>query len=351
MSASSVPNAMAAGRMNTLYGIQYLRAFAATAVVAFHAAERAGFNFAIGAAGVDVFFVVSGFIMMVIGDRRALTPLSFLRDRLLRIAPSYWIVTIIMLAGATAGLFPNLKIEPLHVLGSFLFIPVPSPNGGHLWPVLVQGWTLNYEIFFYLLFAAVLLVPARRRLPLLTGSLALFVLAGRIIDEGNSVVAFYTAPLILEFAAGAWLARLWLRRALPPAFVGGFMIGGSLCGFAFVHFGGLEFDAWTCGPLSILLVAGVLAIETHRQMPNMPLPAYVGDASYSIYLWHTLALSVVVKGGIYLGLPPVLVLVCGIVAGIALGLAAYELIEKPIQALVKQRRVAADFAVTRPPGP
>jgi len=351
MAVSPVPTAIANAQMNTLYGIQYLRAFAATAVVVFHAAERTGFNFAIGAAGVDVFFVVSGFIMMVISDRRPLRPLSFLRDRLLRIAPSYWIVTIIMLAGAAAGLFPNLQIEPLHVLGSLLFFPVASPNGGHLWPVLVQGWTLNYEIFFYLVFAVVLLVPAGRRLPMLIGSFVLFVLLGRLVDEGNPVAAFYTAPLILEFAAGAWLARLWLRRALPSAFVGGFMIAISLGGFAFVHFGRLEFDAWTCGPLSIVLVAGVLAMESGKQLTNMPLLAYLGDASYSIYLWHTLALSVVIKGGIYLGLAPLFVLACGVVAGTVLGLAAYEVIEKPIQALVKQRRLAADFAVTRPPGP
>src|SRR5690606_15242718 len=101
--------------MKTLYGIQYLRAFAALAVVVFHAAERTGLHFAIGAAGVDVFFVVSGFIMMAISDRRPMQPVAFLRDRLLRIAPSYWIVTSIMIIGAAAGLFPNLKLDIAHV--------------------------------------------------------------------------------------------------------------------------------------------------------------------------------------------------------------------------------------------
>src|SRR3546814_17001958 len=96
----SSANTEAIRSMHTLYVIQYLRAFAALAVVIFHAAERTGHHFAIGAAGVDVFFVVSGFIMMAISDRRPTRPLTFLRDRILRIAPSYWLVTGIMIAGA-----------------------------------------------------------------------------------------------------------------------------------------------------------------------------------------------------------------------------------------------------------
>src|SRR5690606_27058234 len=79
--------------MKRLHGIQYLRAVAALGVVVFHAAERSGTHFAIGAAGVDVFFVISGFIMWVITSQRAPSPAAFLRDRIERIAPLYWIAT------------------------------------------------------------------------------------------------------------------------------------------------------------------------------------------------------------------------------------------------------------------
>src|SRR5690606_7660569 len=132
-------------RMRRLYGIQYLRAVAALGVVVFHAAERTGTHFAIGAAGVDVFFVVSGFIMWVIANDRSPSPSAFLRGRIERIVPLYWAATSVMVAGGLAGLFPNLRVTAWHVFASLAFIPSRSPSNGEVWPVLVQGWTLNYE--------------------------------------------------------------------------------------------------------------------------------------------------------------------------------------------------------------
>ncbi|CAD7038407.1 acyltransferase [Pseudorhizobium endolithicum] len=323
--------------MRTLYGIQYLRAFAAVAVVIFHAAERNGLHFAIGAAGVDVFFVVSGFIMMAISERRTMRPAAFMRDRLLRIAPSYWIVTGIMIFGALIGLFPNLQLEFWHVVGSFLFVPVPSPNGGYLWPVLVQGWTLNYEMFFYLLFAASLFLRPRLRLPALLAVLGTAVMAGTLQPTGNPQTRFYAEPLVLEFAAGALFSKLWTRGYVPPPTVGSALVGMSIAGFAAIHFLKLEFDALTCGPLAAALVAGVLSIESGGRLPRMPVANYLGDASYSIYLWHTLAISVAVKAGAVAGMPALAIAAVGVIAGILIGVVAYECVEKPLQSLVKGR--------------
>jgi Predicted acyltransferases len=325
--------------METLFGIQHLRAFAALAVVIFHAAERNGQHFAIGAAGVDVFFVVSGFIMMAISDRRPVTPAKFLRDRLLRIAPSYWIVTTVMVLGAAVGLFPNLRLDLSHILGSYLFIPVASPSTGQFWPVLVQGWTLNYEMFFYLAFAAALFLPSRWRLATLTGVLCTVVLFGIGQDAGRTgPAAFYTRPLILEFAAGALLAKVWKHGALPPPLVGGVVMVGSIAGFGAIHRLGLPFDERVCGPLAVMLVLGILSIEVGRWLPRLPALAYLGNSSYSIYLWHTLAISVVTKAGMLLSLPPLLTAATGVVAGTILGCLAYEVVEKPLQALFKRKR-------------
>jgi exopolysaccharide production protein ExoZ len=334
------PNPHAQPKMQTLQGIQYLRAVAALAVVLFHAAERSGVNFAIGAAGVDVFFVISGFIMAVISHRRPQTAGAFLKDRFLRIAPVYWIVTSVMIFGAAAGFFPNLVLDPLHVLGSYLFLPVPSPNSGALWPVLVQGWTLNYEMFFYGSFAATLLFPQRVRLPLLALTFIGLVLVAGLMPAPPLWLNFYGAPLILEFLAGVCLGRLWMRGRIPGAETGfGLMVAATL-GFATIFILNLPFGTWICGPLALIAVIGILSLEREQTLPNLPLLSYLGDASFSIYLWHTLAISVVVKFGALAGLGGWLLAWTAGIAGSVLGVFAYEAIERPFQHLLKHGRLS-----------
>lgn len=335
--------------MQTLYSIQYLRGFAALAVVVFHAGERTGMPFTIGAAGVDVFFVVSGFIMMAISDARPTSPVAFLRNRILRVAPAYWAATLLMIIGAATGLFPNLKLEFAHMLGSFLFLPVASPSTGDLWPVLVQGWTLNYEIFFYAVFALVLLLKPGLRLAALTAILGLLVAGGSLLQTENPVVDFYTSPVILEFAAGAALAKLWQADRLPSPATGALLIVLSLSGFAAIQLFRLEFDAWSCGPLAFLLVMGALAVEISGKLPVSRTLAYLGDSSYSIYLWHTFAISVMVKLGTMLSLTPFLTVTIAIILGIAAGVAGYEFLEKPVQNLIKRHRHGSRHLLQRRP--
>ncbi|MXN46536.1 acyltransferase family protein [Shinella kummerowiae] len=319
-----------AGQHNTLYGIQYLRAFAALAVVVFHAAERSGFAFAIGAAGVDVFFVISGFIMWVIVERRPVSPGRFLIDRIRRIVPIYWLATALMVAGGLAGLFPNLVLTAGHVLASFFFVPLPSPSSGGLWPVLVQGWTLNYEMFFYVVFAACLALPRSFLLPAMVLVFVGLVAIGFAVESSNPLIVTYTRPIILEFVAGMLIGRLWLAGWVPNAFASLVLIVGALVGFALIGILRLPFDEWTCGPLACALVYGTAALETRGRVPRLRLPAVLGDASYSIYLWHTFAISVVAKAGMMLGLASWLVLLASFLVGTLAGLCGYYLIERPL---------------------
>ncbi|MCO5063627.1 MAG: acyltransferase [Rhizobiaceae bacterium] len=324
--------------MRTLYSIQYLRAFAALAVVVFHAAERTGLHFVIGAAGVHVFFVISGFIMAAISADRPASPKDFFRNRLLRIAPAYWAATLAMLLGGAVGLFPNLKIELAHTLGSFLFVPVHSPSGDGLAPLLVQGWTLNYEMFFYAVFALVLFLKPSARFPALALAFSVLVLSGLWWRPENPIVGFYTSPLILEFVAGAALAKLWQRGKLPPAFIGILLVCLSLAGFAAIQIFRLRFDAWTLGPLATLLVFGALAIEVRGKLPAVPTLGYLGESSYSIYLWHTFAISIVAKVGLALGVPSLLLLLVATVCGTFAGIVGYECLERPVQQFLKGHR-------------
>ncbi|MBK5570200.1 acyltransferase [Ensifer sp. SSB1] len=323
--------------MSTIYGIQYLRAVAALGVVVFHAAERTGHHFAIGAAGVDIFFVISGFIMWVISERRPMSPFSFLRDRVQRIAPVYWLATAVMVLGGLAGLFPNLVLSPTHVLASLLFVPIPSPSTGEIWPVLVQGWTLNYEMFFYAVFALTLLLPRSRRLLVISTCFLLLVGLGFAIDTDNALFSTYSRPIILEFVAGMIIAELWLRGRVPGGYAGLVLIAIGVSGFAALAVFRLPFDEFVLGPLAVLLVVGTLSLESRGWFRPRGLPMLLGDASYSIYLWHTFAISVVVKVCARAGVDLALSAFLAVLSGTVLGVAAYVLLEKPLTRRLRPR--------------
>ncbi len=144
----------------TLYSIQYLRAVAAYLVVLFHISATLngkGSDIAVfetGAIGVDIFFVLSGFLMaMIVGQRREIDG-QFLLRRIIRIAPLYYLLTSVLFV--IAALAPDFLVSDrlnfAQLFASFLFIPFPSADGS-LAPILSLGWTLNYEMFFYCLIA------------------------------------------------------------------------------------------------------------------------------------------------------------------------------------------------------
>ena len=160
----------------SIVSIQYLRAVAALLVVFYHTIyqikeyqglfESGIWRF--GASGVDIFFVISGFIMWVTAAARPTRPLAFMRNRIVRIVPMYWIVTLGLFT--LSSILPNaimiVDTTPGHLARSLLFIPHPDPaQPERLWPLLLTGWTLNYEMFFYSIFACALLLPRRLMLP------------------------------------------------------------------------------------------------------------------------------------------------------------------------------------------
>jgi exopolysaccharide production protein ExoZ len=338
----------AAARSGELVTIQYLRAFAALAVVAFHAAERAGLHFATGAAGVDVFFVISGFIMSLVGARPDQTPLGFLQRRVERVAPLYWFVTLAVagLALAAPSLFPRMVVTASHVVQSMLFIPHVSPTGEPA-PLIVPGWTLNYEAFFYILFALTLLAPPARRIWFLSAALGALVFAGLVFEGGSLVWRTYTNPLLLEFLAGAWLGQAWKRGWTIGRAGGGALIVAGLIGYAGVAVAGIDVDpvrifAW--GLPAFLIVAGAASIEQSAPPAKWRPLSLLGDASYSIYLVHGLAISAAARLLPVLGLSSqAVILIGGFLAAAAVGVASYFILEKPTLAFfrVRQKRAGA----------
>ena len=221
-------------------------------------------------------------------------------------------------------------------------------RNGEIWPVLVQGWTLNYEMFFYAVFACVLLLPAKARLAALAGGFGALVLLGLLVDSDNPLFTTYTDPLILEFLAGAMIGKLWLDKAIPSPVIGIVLIIAALAGFAFVGITYVGFDALVFGPLAAALLIGVLALEKAGAVQRLRPAAYLGDSSYSIYLWHTMAISVVAKAAAMFSMPAAVTLAVAVVAGVVVGAACHEILEKPLAALLRKRqhrKEQARFAV------
>lgn len=270
--------------------IQYLRGISALMVVCHHAFTPKEWLFVPAVdlgrfgSGVDVFFVISGFVMYVAArDER---PAAFMVRRIIRVVPMYWLVTlaIFVFSHRTSIVNGSLGAEWIgHVAQSLLFIPHANPSHpGTTFPFLIPGWTLNYEMFFYLVFSVGLLLGR----PLALTSSVFCVLAAIgvfVLPTGLPIVDTYTNSVVLEFVAGLWLGRLHVASALPKRL--GYMLPAAFLGLLFFgRDGGVFVDATVRLVFSSLIVASAVAMS--RSLPDLPLLRAIGDASYSIYLTH-----------------------------------------------------------------
>jgi peptidoglycan/LPS O-acetylase OafA/YrhL len=331
MTAATTTGALdrpAPGRLHRLDGVQILRAVAAVMVVLLHAelllalqAEARGLampRFAalpLGA-GVDLFFVISGFIIVYASEPLFGAPggaARFLKRRLLRIVPLYWFALtlrlVVLLAAAAAGqaAAPSLA----DVATSYLFIPFDTRGFGpdYPFPILDLGWTLNYEMAFYLVFAGAMMLAARamkasapaaalrERAALAAVSiLAVGVLLAWLRPPAFDPLRFWLRPIVLEFAAGIGLALLF-RRGVRLGVAGGVLLCGlgvgvwatiDLSGFdassAPGNYGWARTLIWGGG--AVLIVAGLVLGGLRFDQAIARRIARIGDASYALYLLH-----------------------------------------------------------------
>jgi exopolysaccharide production protein ExoZ len=278
--------------------IQHLRAVAALMVLLYHVLlhwlPQYHTHYAFLSGGVDIFFVISGFVMWGVTAGREGGSWSFFSKRLKRIVPLYWILTTVMLAIMLARPSALLKsrFDAVHVVTSYLFIPWRHPVKGLFEPLLAPGWTLDLEMMFYVIFALILFAPMRFRLPAVLGALVGLVVLGFIPHAGTSQFDFYTDPIILEFAMGVCLgAAVTAQRRAPAPIAAAAVIAG--CGLFIAA-------ALTAPPLdrvlvwgipAALVVSGCVFLERETGPWLAPLPLLLGDASYSIYLVHMATVS------------------------------------------------------------
>jgi exopolysaccharide production protein ExoZ len=303
-----------------------------------------------GDSGVDIFFVISGFIMVVISRGRFQMPAElgmFLYKRVTRIYPLYWLYSLVIL-----GLFlaaPELQKTHSHLAASLLLLPQSVT------PLLGQGWTLVHEVYFYVVFSFALLLPEKQlsRFLLLWG---LLVAAGynmylqHPLQLGSATVKLITNPITIEFVLGACIALAVQRGAHRGGWwclIGGsLLLPASLLFFDPLEFEGLRFFCYGLPALLILYGAVTLEKEGRFQLPRWL--GALGDVSYSIYLSHILVITAVGRmwskvqhPGLWDNALAVIVMAGG---AVACGIASYRWIELPLlricQGWITRRRTA-----------
>jgi exopolysaccharide production protein ExoZ len=287
-------------------GLQFLRAVAVLLVAWLHA----GLTFApnrlphFGAFGIDIFFVISGFIISSVILRTKEEPglpaaWEFFKRRLIRIFPIYWFFALL----ASARLIHAHEFSLRKYFPGFFLLPNLYPR----YPLVVGfSWTLIFEMFFYYTLAATLLVTVKRAVPLSIAFFSASVLLGHIVGIRRPVWIIVSNPMLLEFILGATLALLFLRfgqrRKLGIVAV---CVGVAMALYlrAFPEKGGaagIEMvlasvqvmrRVLTWGSAATMIVGGVIFWSPSIRSQPGKIAVILGNASYSTYLASALLIE------------------------------------------------------------
>jgi exopolysaccharide production protein ExoZ len=318
-------------------GLQILRITAACLVLfthaMFHASERLDRHFGVwrvgGGAGVDIFFVLSGFVMIysstkLVNDSNGWK--IFAERRIVRIVPMYWIASTIKVIAAllTTGYVLHAQFSPVNAVASYFFLPAYNTEG-HIGPILGVGWTLNFEMFFYFLFAFALFF--RVNVYKFVGAVLTFLALGAFFRQPDwPVASFYLDRMVLDFFYGMVIAKICLTGkhipryfAIPLLCFGFVGLLASVPPLSHLH-----------GIAAALIVYSMASLEDSlTSIPRFVL--YMADASYVIYLFHPFispsAPAALMKLHLF---DPWLSVVCSVLLSLAGGCLIHMLVEVPI---------------------
>jgi peptidoglycan/LPS O-acetylase OafA/YrhL len=331
----------------TIYAVQALRFIAATAVVALHVFNRRGlYEVWIPdpqwlQAGVDVFFVISGFIMAyIIGPETQAA--AFWLQRFTRIAPLYWIATLVAFVGGL--ILPDWFFGSSSVsfaLQSALFLPLGSDSNAH--PLISPGWTLVYEFGFYTLLTGCLFVR-KKPFSLATTIIVLVLSIGPLLKQYVWWLGWYSDQvMLLEFLLGMAAALLAREEALKP-WQGIALAAVGFVALTYVWDASIDWPrGLKIGLPAFLIVFGFVSSEPlWRSSRVLQQFALLGNASYAIYIVHFFIVSAIATlvqtsqsvhdllGGYGFSF-------AALVGGVGAGFAAHVYVEKPLLRITRSR--------------
>ena len=342
-----------------IFKIQYLRGIAALLVVHHHIQFqfiKAGSPLLlpmaeVGAAGVDIFFVISGFIMWISTYGKSIEPAEFVQMRLIRIFPLYFLASLFLLLVSllAPALLSTTQFNLEHFTWSVLFVAVQHPvMTQEILPFFIQGWTLNYEMYFYLIFALTLLLGERQRSLALLAVLTLIVLAGLTLPVRQEQFQFYTSTLLLEFVYGLLVGWVYTRGGVVSRQASVLLILAGFAALAVSDLVGVRYGASGMDPSRALLwgvpaaaiVAGAgLGAWQFRGLAHRALSA-LGDSSYSLYLSHIVTLPVValfwrLAGGEFSSESAWVLATVMMVSAVTVGWLIFVLVELPLTEVLR----------------
>ena len=297
-----------------------------------------------GVFGVDIFFVISGFVMAMSARRfdGSLGAIHFLAQRYNRIAPLFYLLSALLLADMLRAQVP---FEVRDVLNTLTFVPWFDGREYH-WPIHYLGWTLAFEFVFYGVVAALIWTGRGRHVVLLAAILAGLALAGALFDAPWMPLWMLTSPTMVEFGFGvvayrAWRAGWFDRQALHWHL---FLLAGMalflwsifgehlvhlLANELFDHTGALRRLLWWGVP-AFAIVCWALTLAPDADRWPRRVARLIGDATYSIYLTHLFVVRLAEELIQRSDLPVVLVAVSVMIISPIVGWASYRLVEQPL---------------------
>ena len=270
---------MGDGLLNKIEIIQVLRFFAAFSVMMVHL-PIIGF----GIWGVDIFFVISGFIMMCVTENNQK---NFLIKRIIRIVPLYWILTlgVFSIAIFYPDLLNNTTANFEHLIKSLFFIPFDKNGSGHF-PILFLGWTLNFEIIFYILFSISLIFSKKNKLILSSVFIVLFLLFNSFLSDKYFISASYFDFIFFEFIFGMAAFVIWkkFKNKIPLNLFNHLIFLSFLFLTTFILNYFYAIRSISYGVPAFILLIYFLFFLNDKRFPKIFVT--LGDASYCIYLLH-----------------------------------------------------------------
>ncbi|KQP41862.1 hypothetical protein ASF34_08970 [Methylobacterium sp. Leaf106] len=316
-------------------------------------------------AGVDIFFVISGFIMVYASEdlfSREGASREFLARRVARIVPLYWMFTALYILFLMVGLAGTTKDFPgwQNVVASFAFWPAYAVGHAAPMPVLELGWTLNYEMFFYGVFAVFIGLRRNQAGIAVAALLGGLVLAGAVMQPSAAAPFFWSRPIVLEFALGMGIALLLRHGVVLSGLIrGAFLVGGVAILIADPIDSSHQAVDWTTPndawrvvgwglPAALIVAAAVLGRQGQTSRLSK-LGVHLGDASYVLYLSHPFVIVGIRKAMQWTGFEETTrawpMLAFTVVSCCVFAVIAHRFVERPMT-----RAIQAILVRPRPPG-